>query len=231
MAIEINIGKLFEGRYEILSMLGQGGMGTVYKAMDRDLQREVAVKVLRQDYSSRPDLRHQFLQEAELAASLEHPGIVPVYHVSGEGNLLFLVMELVLGGNLSELMVGMRRKRQWIAIREALQIVRHVAMALHYAHERNVLHRDIKPANIMLRNRASSGLEYQPVVTDLGLAKALDQSASYPEAMMGTPTYMSPEQVLGQELMGGPTSIRLACCSMNWLWANCHSTSANSPKR
>lgn len=175
-------------------------MGSVYKALDRRLQREVAIKILREDLSSRPELRHRFLQEAEIAARLDHPGIVPVFDVSGEGDLLYLVMELVPGGNLAQLMERLRRRQNWISIQESLQIVGLIAIALHYAHDQNVLHRDIKPANIMLRNRASANLQYQPVVTDLGLAKAVNQDLSiYPQAMMGTPTYMSPEQVLGQE--------------------------------
>jgi|GEM_PF-3529460 len=202
MVTDAYIGRQFEGRYEILNLVGRGGMGSVYRAMDRNLQREVAVKVLREDFSSRPDLRQRFLQEAELAAQLDHPGIVPVYHVNGEGNLLYIVMELVPGGNLADLMNGLRRKRQWISMQEALQVVRQIALALQYAHEHGILHRDIKPANIMLRNRASGGLDYQPVVTDLGLAKVIDQNSSIQQPMMGTPNYMSPEQVLAQELDG-----------------------------
>lgn len=201
MATDAYVGRRFEGRYEILNLLGRGGMGSVYRALDRSLHKEVAVKLLREDFVSRPDLRQLFLQEAEVAAQLEHPGIVPVYHVSGEGNLLFLVMELIPGGNLAELMASLRRKRQWLPVSEAVEIVRQIALALQYAHDHGILHRDIKPGNVMLRNRAYAGLDYQPVVTDLGLAKVVDQSiASSP--LMGTLAYMSPEQVLAQDLDG-----------------------------
>lgn len=190
-------------RYQILSLLGEGGMGAVYKAHDVTLQRDVAVKVMYPHFAHLAGFPERFLQEARTAARLDHPGIVQVFDFGHAGepdrSLLYIVMEYIPGDNLQKMLEGMRAEGRWILLNEAIQLVRQVAQALDYAHRLGILHRDIKPSNIMIELQESEDLPYRPVITDLGLAKLAEGGVLTQEGVtMGTPAYMSPEQAMGQ---------------------------------
>jgi serine/threonine protein kinase/predicted secreted protein len=193
-------------RYKILELLGEGGMGAVYKAHDVTLQRDVAIKILHPHYARQGDFQERFLQEARTAARLDHPGIVQIYDFGKadfgpDPALLYIVMEFIPGDNLQKMLRDLRGQGKWILLSEAVGIIRQVSMALDYAHRQGVLHRDIKPANIMLEPEPSSELLYRPVLTDLGLAKLAGGAAITQEgASMGTPAYMSPEQAMGKKV-------------------------------
>lgn len=193
------VGQTLE-RYQILSLLGEGGMGAVYKAHDITLQRDVAIKVLHAQFARRADFRERFLLEARTAARLNHAGIVQVHDFGQEKEILYIVMEFIPGDNLYQMLQDLRAQGKWIRLDEALELVRQVCLALDYAHRQGILHRDIKPGNIMLKPDPSEELPYRPVVTDLGLAKLLEGQAITQEGTsMGTPSYMSPEQAMGQK--------------------------------
>ena len=197
------IGQRLE-RYEVIELLGEGGMGAVYCARDTVLDRDVALKVMHPQYARKPEFQQRFLNEARVAAQLDHPGIVKVHDYRQDGDYLYIVMEYIAGGNLSQMLQNLRAKQQWLSIREAVQLVRQVGLALDYAHRKGVLHRDIKPANIMIKPEPAGELPYQPVITDLGLAR-LGEGLGLTQTgiSMGTPSYMSPEQAAGK-----PTDVR-----------------------
>ena len=186
------------GRYTIVAHLGAGGMGDVWQGHDGDLDRNVAIKVMHPNFARSVTFRQRFLQEARVAAHLDHPGIVKIFDFGQTGDLLFIVMEFIDGGTLGDMMKRLRAKAQWIDMAESIAIVSQIADALDFAHRADVLHRDIKPANIMVKEVPSDGLPYRLVVTDLGLAK-LGEGSGLTESgvSMGTPAYMSPEQALG----------------------------------
>ncbi len=187
-------------RYQIVSLLGEGGMGAVFKARDVTLQRDVAIKVMHSQFARRPNFQERFLQEARTAARLDHPGIVKVFDFGQARELLYIVMEYIPGANLRQMLENLRGEKKWIVLPEALNLVRLVSQAVHYAHEHGVLHRDLKPDNIMLKPQGGDGLPYRPVLTDLGLAKLLEGGVLTQEGVsMGTPAYMSPEQALGEK--------------------------------
>jgi serine/threonine protein kinase len=148
-------------RYKILELLGEGGMGAVYKAHDVTLQRDVAIKIMHPHYARQGDFQERFLQEARTAARLDHPGIVQIYDFGKADfgpnhSLLYIVMEFIPGDNLEKLLRDLRGQGKWILLNEAVGIIRQVSIALDYAHRQGVLHRDIKPANIMLEPEPSS---------------------------------------------------------------------------
>jgi serine/threonine protein kinase len=187
------------GRYKILKVLGEGGMGVVLKARDVTLQRDVAIKVLHPHLSRQPNLKERFLQEARSAAKLDHPSIVKVFDFGKEGAVLYIVMEFIAGANLRQLLEELKAADKWVVLDEALGIMQEICLALDHAHKHGVLHRDIKPGNIMLKPEPCDGLPYRPVLTDLGLAKLLEGTPITQEGTsMGTPAYMSPEQALGR---------------------------------
>lgn len=206
------------GDYEILEELGRGGMGVVYKARQRSLNRLVAVKVMREARLSSETDRARFLAEAAAAAKLKHPNIVTVFEVGHQNGLPYIVMEYVAGRTLSQQLA-----EGPLPPRVAAKLIADVARGVHQAHERNILHRDLKPANILLTNpqvvvtdsvvstelpkTVSSAVnrigkqEFTPKVTDFGLARRLRSTpGSNPDwrtqtgAIVGTPGYMSPEQ-------------------------------------
>ena len=196
------IGKTLD-RYKIISLLGEGGMGAVYKARDLTLQRDVAIKIMHSQFARQKNFQERFLQEARTAAHLDHPGIVQVYDFSSAQSLLYIVMEFIPGANLRKLLKDLKKRDKWIILHEAVQLIQQISLALDYAHRQGVLHRDIKPGNVMLEPEASGDLPYRPVLTDLGLAKLAEggivtQSGSF----MGTPAYMSPEQAMGETTDG-----------------------------
>ncbi|MCA9131338.1 MAG: serine/threonine protein kinase, partial [Planctomycetales bacterium] len=176
------------GEYELLEEIARGGMGVVYRARHLRLNRITALKmVLSGRFSSDEEIR-RFHIEAESAASLDHPGIVPVYEIGDVDGQAFFAMKFIPGGSLAEHIAELCQAPQ-----KAMQILSKVARAVHHAHQRGVLHRDLKPANILLDEG------HEPRVTDLGLAKNTkgDSQLTNTGAVMGTPSYMAPEQAAG----------------------------------
>jgi tRNA A-37 threonylcarbamoyl transferase component Bud32/tetratricopeptide (TPR) repeat protein len=176
------------GDYELLARIGQGGMGIVFRARQISLNRLVALKMLRSDDLGTAAEAGRFRREAELVAELDHPHIVSVYEVGEREGRHFFSMKLIEGGNL------LGRLPHLGTPREAALLVRTVAGAVDHAHQRGILHRDLKPSNILL------DAEGRPYVTDFGLARRLhaDQELTQARAVLGTPSYMAPEQTLGQ---------------------------------
>jgi serine/threonine-protein kinase len=177
-------------------------MGIVYSARDKRLKREIAVKVLPPELSFRADIRQRFLREAETAAQLNHPNIVPIYTVEERENLVYFVMAYIKGDNL-----GQRLQQHGpIPPVEVRRILREVADALAYAHHRNVIHRDIKPDNIIIDEETGRAM-----VTDFGIARALtdsgDSRLTATGMAIGTPAYMSPEQSAGDQAIDGRSDL------------------------
>jgi hypothetical protein len=188
--------------YEVDSEIGRGGMGIVYCAMDKRLKRNVAIKLLPPELAFRSDIRSRFLREAETAAQLSHPNIVPIYNVEERENLVYFIMAFIAGDNLGTRL----HERGAMDPVEVRRIMREVADALAYAHKRNVVHRDIKPDNILLD--ADSG---RAMVTDFGIARALtdkgDSRLTATGMAIGTPAYMSPEQSAGESDIDGRSDL------------------------
>jgi WD40 repeat protein/serine/threonine protein kinase len=178
------------GDYQILEELGRGGMGVVYRARQLKLQRDVALKVILSGEFASSSAVRRFYVEAEAAAKLDHPHIVPIFEIGEHEGHHFYSMRLVEGGSLSERISNLKSQ---ISNREAASLLATIARAVHYAHQRGVLHRDLKPANILI-DRAG-----QPHVTDFGLAKLMehDSSLTHSAAIMGSPNYMAPEVAAG----------------------------------
>jgi serine/threonine-protein kinase len=176
-------------------------MGIVYRATDRRLKRTVAIKVLPPELGFRSEIRTRFLREAETAAQLSHPNIVPIYSVGEQENLVYFVMACVEGMNIAQLLA----MRGPFGAAQTRQILREVADALAYAHQSGVVHRDIKPDNIIVD--AASG---RPMVTDFGIARAVTDTDSRLTATgiaIGTPAFMSPEQSLGEKEVDGRSDL------------------------
>jgi WD40 repeat protein len=182
------------GDYELLEELGQGGMGRVYKARQRGLGRLVALKVLRLGGPAAEVDRVRFRTEAEAAARLDHPNIVPVYEVGEHDGQPYLVERYVAGGPLSRHLGRFRDDP-----RVAAGLAATLARAVHHAHERGVLHRDLKPGNVLLEWPAGPAAPPVPHVGDFGLARLLDQDSTLTRTgdLVGTPSYMAPEQAGG----------------------------------
>jgi serine/threonine protein kinase len=184
------------GRYVILRTLGRGAMGVVYLARDPQIERELALKTIRFDDAeksfSADEAKARFLKEAKISGRLQHPHIVTVFDVGEDGGMLYLAMELVQGGSFSQRLAD----PAGFAMRDRVRVVAEVAEALAHAHERGVLHRDIKPANILLTPSLSAK------VTDFGIGKLLtgDTELTSTGQMVGSPAYMSPEQIKGDKL-------------------------------
>jgi serine/threonine-protein kinase len=185
------------GDYELQQELGRGGMGVVYRAHQLSLGREVAVKMILRGQLASPADRERFAAEAQAAAKLDHPGIVPVYEVGEIDSRPYFSMKFVGGTTLAE-----RLAEGPLPSREAARLLAAVARAIHFAHMRGVLHRDLKPSNILL------DAEGEPHVTDFGLAKQMTDAAAITKtgAVLGTPAYMAPEQAAGQRGQVGPRS-------------------------
>jgi tetratricopeptide (TPR) repeat protein/tRNA A-37 threonylcarbamoyl transferase component Bud32 len=176
--------------YEIVSVLGRGGMGVVYKARQKQLNRLVALKVVLAGAHAGPRQLARFQSEAEAVASLQHPNIVQIYEVGKHDGLPYFSLEYVNGGSLDKKLGG-----KPLPAREAAQMAQTLARAMHYAHEHGIMHRDLKPANVLL---TKDGV---PKITDFGVAKRLDAEAASQTrtgTIMGTPSYMAPEQARGE---------------------------------
>ncbi len=185
-------------RYLIERELGRGGMGAVYLARDRRLDRPVALKVLPEEYASQPDLRERFLRETRMAAGFSHPNIVPVFAIEETEHVLAFAMGFVEGES-----VASRVARDGpLNRRDAVRLLQDVSYALAYAHGRGVVHRDIKPDNIMIERATGRAL-----VMDFGIARAITPVSDKPGLtrvgeVVGTPEYMSPEQAAGESVDG-----------------------------
>ncbi|MDE3127537.1 MAG: serine/threonine protein kinase [Gemmatimonadota bacterium] len=193
--------RALSAHYELDAEIGRGGMGIVYRARDRRLKRTVAIKVLPPELAYRAEIKTRFLREAETAAQLSHPNIVPIYTVDEKEGLVFFEMAYVSGDNLAKRL----HQRGVLPVDEVRRILRAVADALAYAHERGVVHRDIKPDNILL-----DGESGRPLVTDFGIARAVSDGDSRLTATgmaIGTPAYMSPEQAAGERVIDGRSDL------------------------
>jgi serine/threonine-protein kinase len=180
--------------YEVLGVLGSGGMGVVYKARDARLKRLVALKMILNGPHARPEELERFRREAEAVARLQHPNVVQIYEVGEQDGRPYLALEHVGGGSLAERLGGRPQPPD-----DAARLVRSLALAVHAAHLRGIVHRDLKPANVLL---AEDGT---PKVTDFGLAKRIDEAGqTQTGAVLGTPSYMAPEQALGDSRAVGP---------------------------
>ena len=187
-------------QYELESEVGRGGMSVVYRARDIRLNRTVAVKVLPPELAYDPAIRTRFTREAQTSARLTHAHIVPIYDVGDRDGIAYFVMALISGGNLAALLAHEPRQ----PIDEARRLLVEIADALSYAHLRGVIHRDIKPDNILLD--AESG---RAMVSDFGIARAIESGTqlTITGTAVGTPTYMSPEQAVGEKEVDGRSDI------------------------
>jgi serine/threonine-protein kinase len=177
------------GDYELLEEIGRGGQGVVYRAHQKSLNRTVALKVIGLGPWTTETHLKRFRREAEAAASLQHPCIVPIHEVGERDGQCYFSMNFIEGGQLDEVV-----KREPMLIRGAVELIAKVARTVHYAHEHGILHRDIKPGNILLDK------DGEPHLTDFGLARLLDTQSSVTRTIdvLGTPSYMAPEQAAGE---------------------------------
>ena len=186
----IPLGTVLGQRYEILQILGEGGMGAVYKARDRELNRMVALKVIRPELAGSQAIIDRFKQELLLATQVTHKNVIRIYDLSEAEGMKFITMEFVEGEDLRSLM----QEKKKLAPEEAVEIMLQVCRALEAAHSVGIIHRDLKPQNIM---RDKSG---RILVMDFGLARTLEgDGMTQTGALVGTMDYMSPEQALGKD--------------------------------
>jgi eukaryotic-like serine/threonine-protein kinase len=220
--IELASGQVF-GHYEILRQIGAGGMGEVYLAEDKKLDRRVAIKILNAEFSRHESNLQRFIREAKTASALNHPNILVIHEIGESGEAHFIVSEYIKGQTLREIMNMERRREDGVsALSEVLDIAIQIAAALVAAHEAHLVHRDIKPENVMIR---PDGLVK---VLDFGLAKLVEQKErsliglegetakqnnTAQGVILGTVAYMSPEQAKGERLTSGRIFSVSACCS------------------
>src|SRR5213082_873514 len=176
------------GDYKLLEEIGRGGQGVVFRARQKSLNRTVALKVIGLGQWATKTHLKRFRLEAEAAASLEHPGIVPIHEVGERDGSCYFSMQFVEGGQLDEVV-----RRAPMSSRQAAELVARVARTVHYAHEHGILHRDIKPGNILLDAKG------EPHLTDFGLARLVETESTMTRTpdVLGTPSYMAPEQAMG----------------------------------
>ncbi len=187
MDMDRYIGRLLDNRYEILEVIGTGGMAVVYKARCHRLNRLVAIKILKDEYSRDEEFRRRFHAEGEAVAMLSHPNIVQVYDVSSSDNADYIVMELIDGITLKQYM----EKKGVLNWKETLHFSMQIAKALEHAHGRSIVHRDIKPHNVMVLKNGSVK------VTDFGIARVMSKSNTLTKEALGSVHYISPEQAKG----------------------------------
>jgi len=184
------------GKYKITSILGKGAMGIVYRALDPDINREVAVKTIRFDLVSEEDDREEmmerFMREAQAAGKLTHPNIITIYDVGREKEMTYIVMQLIEGKSLQKVISSGEK----ISTQEVIQLMDQLCKGLDYAHDNGIIHRDIKPANILLDK------EGKPFIVDFGVARLETSTLTQAGTTLGTPSYMSPEQVMGKKVDG-----------------------------
>jgi serine/threonine-protein kinase len=183
------IGTILGGRYQLVELLGQGGMATIFRALDTQLGRDVAVKLLRPEYLRDPDFSSRFRQEAQAAASLTHPNVVTVFDYGEDPSGPYIVMELIDGEDLATII----RRSGALPPRQATRIAAAVARALAAAHARGLVHRDVKPGNVLI------GRDGQVKVVDFGIARAVSEAqVTLPGTTLGSVHYFSPEQARGE---------------------------------
>lgn len=190
----INEAVMKYGRYGIVKEIGKGSMGIVYEAYDPNIERTVALKVLREDHVTSKEYVERFMKEAKAIGRLSHPGIVIVYDVGTDQNTIFIAMEFLTGRPLDKII-----KERTLSLEEIVDLGIQAAEALNYAHEKGIVHRDVKPSNILV----SENLKVK--ITDFGIAHIEDATASpltQTGEILGTPVYMSPEQVTAMRLDG-----------------------------
>jgi serine/threonine protein kinase len=196
-AAQIKPGEVLAGRYEIKECVGQGGMGAVYRAFDRNRQEDMAIKVLLPHLLRHPVARDRFMAEAKISISLAHPNIVNVFDVQREGETDFITMELLKGRTLRAIMQERARKHRGFTVEEALVVIRAVGQALEYAH-RYTVHRDVKPENVWVDESK------QIKLMDFGIARLMSNSKiAQTAAAMGTAYYMAPEQLISAKDVDG----------------------------
>jgi serine/threonine protein kinase len=189
------------GRYEIIKSLGEGALGAVFKARDPELQREVAIKIVQPVLAGQPGFTENFTRAARAAARLDHPSLVKVFDSGQARNFYYFVMEYIPGNNLEQLLKELKEGGQWILLREAVLLVRQLALALAYVHSQDVPARTLKPGNVKFKPVQSDHLPFLPVLADLGLEAIFDTRYSGDATALA---YLSPEAVQGQS--AGPRS-------------------------
>ncbi len=199
------------GRYQITGALGFGAMGAVYKAFDPLIKRTLAIKTIRLDIPRQSpqyaSFIERFYREARISGTLSHPNIVTLFDIGEEGGLPFLAMEFVDGSTIASVLeAGTRFKPE-----KVIGLVSQVALALDYAHSRGVVHRDIKPSNLIVYE------DDKVKVTDFGIAKLADSEITHAGVLLGTPSYMSPEQAMGEKLDGRSDIFSLGVCAFEML--------------
>src|SRR5205823_9486942 len=189
--------------YEILEVIGHGGMGVVYKARQVGLDRSVALKMVLAGANASPQHLARFRSEAEAVAQLGHPNIVQIYEIGEQNGCPYLALEYVSGGSLAQQLDGTP-----ISASQAAAFVLALAPAVHHAHQRGIVHRDLKPANVLLMADGT------PKIADFGLAKRADSDYSHTQtgAILGSPSYMAPEQAAGAADKIGPATDVYALC-------------------
>jgi serine/threonine-protein kinase len=203
------IGKTL-GRVRIESLIARGGMAEVYLGTHTTLQREVAVKILRNPLGEDRRPLERFEREAQAVARLRHPNIVQVFDFDTVDDQPYIVMEFIRGPSLSKYLTALHAKSQRMELPQINRLLNGVASALQYAHEGGVVHRDVKPGNILLTSRSvqinpgeTIPLDFQPVLTDFGLVRLLNSTRQTTAGhTAGTPAYMSPEQAMGLAVDG-----------------------------
>ncbi|MBI5179326.1 MAG: serine/threonine protein kinase [Nitrospinae bacterium] len=184
------------GRFDVVGELGRGAMGVVYKGMDPKLQRPVALKVIQfgmsKDDADQLQIKERFLVEARATGSLQHSNILTIYDAGDEGDLTYIAMEFLEGGNLEDKIKGSKFQDY----DEIIDIARQIAEGLDHAHSKGIVHRDIKPANIMMANGTV------PKIADFGLARLSNSTLTTTGTVLGTPSYMAPEQIRGRKVDG-----------------------------
>jgi Protein kinase domain len=193
-------GMTFAG-YRIDALVGRGGMGVVYRAMDQSLERPVALKLVAPELVEDERFRAQFLREPRLAASLDHPNVIPIYEAGEQDGQLYLAMRFVAGSDLKRVL----ESAQGMSAKRALEVVGQVAGALDAAHGRALVHRDVKPANVLIDEGGHAYL------TDFGITMQLDGGATDAGGAAGTLDYLAPEQIRGDPVDGRTDSYALAC--------------------
>jgi hypothetical protein len=191
------VGQTLGDRYVVEDLLGQGGMSTVYKATDPNLNRVVAIKMIHPHLSSNPDFVVRFREEASAVAQLRHPHIIRVFDFDNDGDVYYMVLEFVPGEPLYDRLKRMNETNRRMSVTDAVRVAAQVCDAAEYAHQRGMVHRDIKPANIML------DIHGQAILMDFGIAKIVGgQHQTATGATLGTAVYMSPEQIRGEQVDG-----------------------------